>query len=199
MRALAEHSGAAVVPELDAGGAPPIGAATGWFVERHVEQWRRALQLRDDAPLVVMDGDPFKGLWYNWMHAEAGWAGIEVSGPLYRERVRRGELSFPDLYLYLDASEAELRARKEGDSTRRRGGFEGNVRKVEPQRRYFTALRDAAPDRVAILDTTERATLVDRVMALVSMLAVPARSSTDLLEAMIGWVETHDPGEPSGD
>jgi hypothetical protein len=193
--ALAAPHGAVVVPELDATGAPPIESAAEWFLDRHVEKWRLALDLRATAPLVVLDGDPFKGLWYNWMHAEAGWAGIEVTGPLYRDRVRRGELSFPDLYVYLDASEAQLRARKEGDAARRRGGFEGNVRKVEPQRRYFTAMRAAAPDRVAILDTDVRDSLARRVVGLVAALPPHRLPAEPLLEAMIEWVGRHAPDD----
>ena len=191
-RALESTHGAAVVPELDAAGAPPIEASAEWFLDRHVEQWRRALGLRESAPLVVLDGDPFKGLWYNWMHAEAGWAGVDVMGPLYRDRVRRGELDFPDLYVYLDASEAQLRSRKEGDAARRRSGFEGNVRKVEPQRRYFAALRAAAPDRVAFLDTEDRDALPERVMRLVAGLTARPPSAERILDALIEWVAAHD-------
>ena len=194
-RELERAHGAAVVPELDATGAPPIQGSTEWFLERHVAQWRRATELRTQAPLVVLDGDPFKGIWYNWMHAEAGWAGPEVMGPLYRERVARGDLDFPDLYLYLDASEAQLRARKEGDATRRRGGFEGNVRKAEAQRRYFTALRAAAPHRVAILDTSDRASLPGAAMARVSAIPAEPRREGELLDAMMEWVRAHPPGD----
>ncbi len=54
-RALAAEFGAAVVPELDATGAPPAASAEPWFTERHAERWRRACALRAGAPLVVMD------------------------------------------------------------------------------------------------------------------------------------------------
>ena len=187
-----------IVPELDATGAPPIESAEPWFTDRHAELWRRARALAATAPYVVMDGDPMKGLWYNWMHAEAGWPQPDVLGPLYRARVVRGELGFPDLYVYLDASDAQLRARKEGDATRKRRGFEGNVRMVEPQRRYFEALRAAAPRRVAILDTGDRESLPGRVDALLAALPPEPPRSDELLEAMIEWVGGHPPPPVSG-
>jgi len=193
-RALAAERGAAVVPELDGSNAPPITSAEPWFTERHVERWRQACALRAGAALVVMDCDPLKGLWYNWMHAEQGWPGVDVVGPLYRDRVRRGALAFPDLYLFLEADEARLWARRDGDPTRTRAGFESHLRKLEPHRRYFTALQAAAPERVAFVDTRDRASLADRVASLVAALPSGPPDSHNLLERMIEWVRTHAPG-----
>lgn len=192
--ALAAAHGAAVVPELAAPGMPPVAEAEPWFTDRHAEQWLQACALRAGAPLVVMDGDPLKGLWYNWMHAGEGWPGVDVVGPLYRERIHRGELGFPHLYVYLDATEAQARARKEGDATRRRGGFEKHVRKLEPQRRYFAALRAAAPERVAFLKTEDRASLADRVASLAAALPGGPPDSIHLLDIMIHWVRANGPG-----
>jgi hypothetical protein len=195
-RALAAECGAAVVPELDGSGAPPIASAEPWFTERHEERWGEACALRAGAPFVVVDCDPLKGLWYNWMHAEQGWPGVDVVGPLYREAVRRGSLRFPDLYVFLDATESQLWARRDGDPTRTRRGFESHLRKQEPHRRYFAALQSAAPGRVAFVETQDRASLVDRVAALVAALPPEPPNSHTLLERMIGWVRTHAPGAP---
>jgi thymidylate kinase len=197
-RALAAERGAAVVPELDASGAPPISSAEPWFTERHSEQWLRACALRAAAPLVVIDCDVLKGLWYNWMHADEGWPGVDVVGPLFREHVRRGSLAFPDLYVFLDASEAQLWARRDGDPTRTRRGFESHLRARAAHRRYFAALQEAAPGRVAFVDTHDRTTLVDRVAALVPALPSGPPDSHDLLERMIAWVRTHAPDAPAG-
>lgn len=196
-RALAAEYGAAVVPELDGTGAPPIASAEPWFTERHVERWGEACALRDGVPFVVMDCDPLKGLWYNWMHAEQGWPGVDVVGPLYREQVRRGSLGFPDLYLFLEAPESQLWARRDGDPTRTRRGFESHLRKLEPHRRYFAALQAAAPGRVAFLDTHDRASLPGRVADLAAALPAGPPDSHTLLDRMIDWVRTHAPGPPA--
>src|SRR5215213_9800231 len=81
---LARECGAAVVPELDASGAPPAGSSAAWFAERHAAQWRRARELAAGAPFAVLDGDPSQGLWYNWVYAGEGWEGLETVAPLYR-------------------------------------------------------------------------------------------------------------------
>jgi hypothetical protein len=80
------------------------------------------------APFAVLDGDPFKGLWYNWMHADQGWEGVNVVAPLYRAHLERGTLAFPDLYVALDATEAQLRDRRAGDPTRTRHDRAGRAR-----------------------------------------------------------------------
>jgi len=196
-RALAAERGAAIVPELDGSGAPPIESAEPWFTERHAERWMRACALRAGAPFVAIDCDVLKGLWYNWMHADEGWPGVDVVGPLCREHVRGGSLAFPDLYVFLDASEARLWARRDGDPTRTRGGFASHLRTRAAHRRYFAALQAAAPGRVAFVDTEDRSTLVDRVAALVPALSSGPPDSHDLLERMIAWVRTHAPDAPA--
>jgi hypothetical protein len=189
-RALALAHGAVMVPELDAAGAPSPSHAEPWFSERHAERWGRARELTRSAPLVVMDGDPLKGLWYNWIHSDAGWPGVEVIEPQYQSQIEQGALGIPTLYVYLEATEAQLRRRRADDPTRQRRGFETNIRALEPQRRYFAALDAADPGRVAFLETASRESLAGRVVEL----ARCARESEDplmLLRAIAGWVRTH--------
>ncbi len=190
-RALGAVHGAAVVPELDAAGAPPPERAEPWFAERHAGRWMHALKLASTAPLVVMDCDPLKGLWYNWMHAADGWPGVDVVEPLYRARIERGELGFPARYIYLDASEAQLRRRRADDRTRQRRGFEKNVRTLVAQRRYFAALDSADPGRVAFMDTADRESLMRRVVGIVGMARENGRDELGLLREIAGWVQGH--------
>ena len=186
--ALGRECGAAVVSELDATGAPPIGRAAAWFIDAHAERWRHAWKLAGDAPFAVIDCDPFKGLWYDWIFADQGWEGIDVVGPLYRAALERGAIAFPDLYVVLVASENELRRRRAGDATRRRRGFEANLRLVEPQQRYFMALQAAAPRRVHRMDTDDREALVGRVTEALEGLPATKPDSIELLNLMIQWV-----------
>lgn len=194
--ALARKAGAAVVPELAAAGAPSIPESAAWFAERSAEQAGLARSLAATAPFVVMDGDPFKGLWYNAVFAGDGWPGVEVVGPLYRAAVARGALSFPDLYVVLVATEAQLRERREADATRTRRNFEAHLRLLDPLRRYFGALHEANPARVLRLDTRDREGLVDAVREGVRKLPPGAPDSGRLLERMIEWVAAH-PGPRS--
>ena len=202
---LADALGAAVVPELDATGAPALGAdpraTAAWFVARHAAQWARATALARTAPLVVLDGDPFKGLWYPWVYAADGWPDVATSRALHHAPVAGGALAFPDLYVLLGADEPTLRARRAGDPTRARRHFERHLRLVGPQRRYFAALAAAAPGRVLALDTNGRATdragvrvaLVAAVGAAVGRLPATPIDAVALLDRMGAWVATHAP------
>ena len=191
--ALARETGAAVVPEPDAAGAPPIPESAAWFLERHAAQWQRARALTATAPLVVIDGDPFKGLWFNWVYAEAGWPGVDVLEPLYRAHLARGTLACPDLYVVLGATEAQLRERRAGDLTRTRRNFDRHLRLVAPQQRYFTALKAADPARVLLLDASARAALPGAVREALAHLPAGAPDSARLLAHMAAYVATHEP------
>jgi gluconate kinase len=183
--ALSRRAGAAVIPELDASAAPPIAHSAAWFVDAHAAEWRRARELAKTAPLVVMDGDPFKGLWFNGVFAGQGWPGVGVQAPLHRAHLQAGTLAFPDLYVVLLATEAQLRARRAADPTRTRRNHEMHLRLVAPQRRYFEALQAADPSRVLLIDTTARDTLADAVLAAVQALPPDPPDSMSLLDHMV--------------
>jgi hypothetical protein len=118
---------------------------------------------------------------------------VDVVEPLYRAQIERGELGFPALYVYLDASEAQLRQRRADDPARRRRGFEKNVRTLGAQRRYFAALDSADPGRVAFTDTSDRETLGDRVARLITGVRAEQRDELGLLGEIAAWVRGHAP------
>jgi hypothetical protein len=185
---LAKELGAAVVPELDATGAPPVAESAEWFVDRHAAQWRAARALAESAPLAVIDCDPFKGLWYNWMHAREGWQGVEVVAPLYRARLEEGSIDLPDVYFFLDATGEHLRHRRAADATRRRSGFEKHLQRRHAQRDYFEALRGMDPSRVVFLDTSDRDGLVAAVMRTLDGPTPHCVTSLSLLDAATNWI-----------
>jgi thymidylate kinase len=193
--ALARECGARVVPELEASGAPPVGSSAEWFAARSAERWRKARGLAAGAPFVVLDGDPFKGLWFNWVYAADGWEETDALVPIYSSHLRRGTLAFPDLYVALEASETQLRARRAGDPARSRRNFERHLQLVAPLRRYFAALREAAPARVLILETSSRRELTQRVREAVRSLPEEPPPSALLLDRMADWLRRHRPDD----
>lgn len=193
--ALARECGAAVVPELDAAGAPPVGHSATWFVGRHAEQWRLARELASGAPFTILDGDPFKGLWYNWVYTSEGWEGVEEVAPLYRAQIERGALAFPDLYVALTAPEEELRRRRVRDASRSRHNFEKHLLLVRPLLRYFGALREAAPAHVMMIKTSLRDELVGRVTEALARLPPCPPDSLRLLDHAADWLRSHSPSD----
>ena len=194
---LARTAGVVIVSELDPSGAPAVAESAHWFVDRHASQWQRARALAPGAPLVVLDGDPFKGLWYNWVYAADGWPRVDVVAPLYRSHLAQGTVDFPDLYVVLAASEAQLQQRRANDLTRTRRTFERHLRLVGPLQRYFAALAAADPERVLVLDTGAPDALAAEVLASLERLPRGEPSSERLLEIMVAWVGAHDPGRES--
>jgi thymidylate kinase len=192
--ALARTHGAPVVPEPSGGAPPPDAAArAAWFLERHVALWRDARAAAATTRFAVLDGDPFKGLWYDWSLAEQGWAGLDVLAPLHRTAVARGDLAFPSLYVLLQAPEPVLRARRAGDATRTRRHFEQHLRLVGPQRRWFEALAAATPGRVAIVETGAQGPPVGAVVEALRRVPDGPPDPAPLLEHMLAWLRAQGP------
>jgi thymidylate kinase len=189
--ALARTHGAPVIAEPSGGTPPPDPAArAAWFLERHVARWRDARAAAAAARFAVLDGDPLKGLWYDWSLAEQGWAGLDVLAPLHRTAVACGELAFPSLYVLLQAPEPVLRARRSGDPTRTRRHFEQHLRLVAPQRRWFEALAAATPGRVAIVETGAQGPPVREVVEALRTVPDDPLDPAPLLEHMLAWLRS---------
>lgn len=184
---LASEAGALTIEEV--AGQPPDGdEPERWFVARHVEQWQRAVALAGSAEVVVLDGDPFKTLWYNWVFASDPGAAIVRAGKLYDAEVAQDRIRIPDLYILLRVTEAQLRERRAGDLTRSRRNFEKHLALVEPQRRYFAELSRVSPGRVLALDTVDRESLVHRALTALDRLPVASSDAGRLLNDMTIWL-----------
>ncbi|HEX8352434.1 MAG TPA: hypothetical protein VF611_06040, partial [Pyrinomonadaceae bacterium] len=113
--------------------------------------------------------------------------------PLYRAQVEAGALAFPDLYVSLNADEEELRRRRAEDTSRTRRNFEKHLLLAGPLRRYFVALREAAPARVVVVETRARGELVGRVIEALGRLPPGPPDSMRLLDHMTTWLRSHSP------
>lgn len=201
--AFCEAFDAVRVPEVDALFERPADAPDDWYHERQCDRWRRAVDAEADHDVVVLDGDVFQSLWYNWFatHAPADgpgpFASLETVHRRYERRLRERRVGFPDRYLVLGASEATLRRRAEGDETRTRRNFEYHLGLVAPQRAYFEALGAFAPGLVRFRPAT---TVADGVDALAAVSRV-SPASTDRydggrLTTVAAWLATTTP--PNG-
>ena len=128
----------------------PVAAARFW-TEQNVARWNEVIQQERRDGLVVVDTDPLK-LHYVWTLRETGQAS-ELEWTLQRDAAREafvaGRYGLADLYLVSDIDAAGLRARRDADGTRRRGGFERHVRLRDALLRWYLAIDKLDPGRVA--------------------------------------------------
>ena len=181
-------SGGVAIAEANVLFARPADEAPDWYLERQVERWAIAAR----APgLAILDGDPFQPLWYNWTYGFARQSLDELAA-FYRPRLADREIGWPHLYFVLGAGVDALRERKAGDSARPRRGFEMHLRFVEPQRRYFEAMRRFSPDRVRFVDASDVAETVKIVSAALPEARAEARP-VELFDQMIRWLRDSRP------
>ena len=191
--ALASECGAVVVPELKLADVPRIADSGQWFAEQHSALWQVARIYAASGSLVLLDGDPLKALWFNWVYAGDGWPTVKFIAPYYRSQLRDNAIGFPDLYVILETTEADLRRRRAEDPTRTRRNFEQHLRLVEPQRRYFAALQSLDPRRVIFADSSHPRDLVDKISPVVGQLQPSDTDDRWLLDQMIAWVSSNAP------
>lgn len=187
--ALAEEVGAYVIPEVNVLFERPASETPEWYFERQVDRWGLALSKAETHPLVILDGDPYQPLWYNWAYDFCRRQGLDFMEAFYRPRIAEGALSFPDRYVILGATIEELRRRKETDLGRRRGGFDIHLRFIEPQRRYFRAMQSYAPGRVHF---AESRTIEETVQIVAGLNESPLERERPLtlFDFLVGWLRS---------
>ncbi|MEV6490065.1 hypothetical protein AB0M20_15800 [Actinoplanes sp. NPDC051633] len=162
-------------------GAEPID---GVALARHwarvsMRRWAEAQELERTDGVAFCDTDPIK-LHYAWGMAALGLAPrapFDRELAVLRAAMRTGRLGFADAVLVGLPEVAELRSRRDEDTTRRRRNFATHVQLREPLRQWYEALDGLDPGRVfwELPDTG------------VPKLPEPRaqRSSVDLLDALI--------------
>jgi hypothetical protein len=196
--ALAERLRGAVIPEANALFARPSDASATWYFERQADRWVMAQEHLQAGRMAVLDGDPFQPLWYNWAYDFVDWQPLGITAAFYREQIEAGHIAFPYRYFLLSADEATLRSRRDGDRAatgRRRGGFERHLQFVEPQRRYFQAMKGLCDDRVEFLPESTFAKTLEGIVR--SVMERPPTSTEGsalaLFEEMVRWLERNSP------
>jgi hypothetical protein len=179
--------GAYVIAEVNALWKRPEDEPSEWYLERQVDRYALAVKQVRRHPLVVLNGDPFQPLWYNWAYDFVGWLGLDFLEAFYRPRLLSGDIGFPDLYVVFTADVEMLRQRKEADRTRQRRGFETHLRFIEPQRRYFEAMQRFSPERVRFLDSQGIGENVQAVAA-AAREACPEQRPAELFDQLVGWL-----------
>jgi thymidylate kinase len=186
-RALQTSHSIEVIPDVAGLFERPSDGPADWYFERQVERWQLAQRCSVD---VVLDGDPFQPLWYNWAYDFAGWQSLDQLRAFYRPRVARNEIAFPDFYVLFTASIEALHQRKLRDPARSRRNFERHLRFIEPQKKYFAAMEEFAPGLVLIASSG----IIDQNVAAVARALRSPRTRPDslaLFDALIDWLHRH--------
>jgi len=158
--AICETESAVRVPEVNELFDTTQEDSTTWYYERQCDRWRRALELEDEYDVVILDGDVFQPLWYNWSlqslpdeeRTIEQFASVETIADFYRPILCEQDVGFPDRYCVLTADEQTLQRRKTMDETRTRHNFETHLKLNAPQRRYWEYLQSIAPNLLRFID-----------------------------------------------
>jgi hypothetical protein len=93
---LSRHHNALVIPEVNRLFARPDHEADDWYFHRQIARWEMALRSDDHNRLIVLDGDPFQPLWFNWIFAHEPWQPLEEVVAFYRPHIEAGHIGFPN-------------------------------------------------------------------------------------------------------
>ena len=194
-KALAERYNAYIVPEVNQLFERPAPEPTYWYLERQVERWMLAQEKLETHELVVLDGDTFQPLWYNWSFNFVDWQPLSVLRDFYRQHIVAQTLGFPDGYILLNTNESELLQRKENDPTRTRSGFTKNLLVIEPQQRYFQAMDRRIPGFVHLIEATNVEKNVKNIIQALPSLSKPPEYPYCLtfFDDLIEWLYRNTP------
>lgn len=194
--ALNDDGDVFVVPEVNQLFGRSDDEPAEWYFERQIERWQIALAESKKHRLVVLDGDPFQPLWYNWAYDFVGWQNLDFMERFYESAMRSGLIAFPHRYFIFSASEAELRRRRASDATRQRRAFEIHLKMIEPMRRYFEAMQTLSPGQVLFLEAESIESNVEFIYKSISDIGSYKRIKSEfLLSKMIKWLRENSANE----
>ncbi|WP_088078536.1 AAA family ATPase [Bacillus mycoides] len=142
-RELEKNYGAFIIPEVNFLFERPKKAHRTWYFEKQVERWNIAVQKSQQYELVILDGDIYQPLSYNWcFHFDIFNQPLSLIENFYKEKLIDREIGFPDQYFYLYTGDEELRKRKESDQTKKRRNFEKHLHISKAFQRYYENLNN---------------------------------------------------------
>jgi ABC-type dipeptide/oligopeptide/nickel transport system ATPase component len=93
---------ASVIPEVNELFERPETASKYWYFEKQVERWQLAQEKLKKHELVVLDGDIFQPLWYNWSYDfQIFGQTIDQIKDYFLNQIKNGNIGFPDSYSLL--------------------------------------------------------------------------------------------------
>ena len=152
---LSENFNAYVIPEVNLLFQRPTNESKFWYFEKQVERWELAVEASKNYQIVILDGDPFQPLWYNWAYNFDVLQPLETIADFYREKLADAKIAFPDKYFILTVNNDDLRKRKISDASRTRKNFERHLRFIKPQLAFFDFIKSINNDLVEFIENRE--------------------------------------------
>ena len=178
-----------IIPEVNILFRNEINEGGYWYYEKQVERYR----LSEQSINSIFDGDIFQPLWYNWTYNyPADYFPLNKVAGFYREAIQKGRIWFPDLYIIFHTTVENLRARKEGDKSRRRNNFEKHLKLVESQTRFFGFMKKRFPKQVEFVELDSADKAKNEVLSYIDNIDVNDRyDSLEILETMAEWLSNN--------
>lgn len=152
---LSENFNAYVIPEVNLLFQRPTNESKFWYFEKQVERWELAVKASKNYQIVILDGDPFQPLWYNWAYNFDVLQPLETIADFYREKLADCKIAFPDKYFILTVNKDDLRKRKIKDASRTRKNFERHLQFIKPQLAFFSFIKSINNDLVEFIENRE--------------------------------------------
>lgn len=163
-----------------------------WYFEKQVERWQIAVKATEKYEIVILDGDSFQPLWYNWSYDFDFGDPFEEITWFYRGKLAAGEIDFPDRYFILNIETDELRKRKKNDTSRTRKNFERHLRFIQPQIEYFSFIKSINKNLVEFIENTRVEKTSEKVINSIREDFDHNRySSLALFDEVENWLKAH--------
>lgn len=163
-----------------------------WYFEKQVERWKIAVQKSEQYKLIILDGDIYQPLSYNWcFHFEIFDQPLSLIENFYKDKLVNREIGFPDQYFYLYTNDEELRKRKESDETKRRRNFEKHLYISKSFQRYYENLNNVTDGYCKIIEAKSVKTNELEIVNNLNSLHVCEESRFDVsrLDAITKWLK----------
>jgi len=187
---LASTHGYVVIPEVNELFRNEQRDGEDWYLKRQVDRYAQSVRSAATGQAVVLDGDPFQPLWYNWVYPEYEPLAHVVA--FYREAIDAGAIAFPSIYAVLQSPIELLLTRKIGDGARRRRNFDRHLQMIAPQRRFFEQLGNSGLTKVEFVMNNDAEVSALKI-AQMEQNAARASESAQLLTIASDWLSRNHP------
>jgi thymidylate kinase len=175
-----------IVPEVNLLFSRSSNEAEYWYLEKQVESYQMCMK---SGRTSILDGDVFQPIWYNWVcNYPPEFISKAKSHDFYKDQLAKGGIEFPDLYIIFNATEKELRKRKEGDTTRQRRNFEKHLKIIEPMKGYWRFLDEETDVEIVFIDYKNLKDTQRQVKHLLDSFVVKKRKDIEEFKMIRRWI-----------